>query len=39
MACIEKLDIFILLAAVGSNIFAIYLTTRRGQRDAGPREQ
>ena len=39
MACIERLDIFILLTAVGANIFAIYLTTRRGQRDAGPREQ
>ena len=25
MACIERLDIFILLTAVGSNIFAIYL--------------
>lgn len=39
MACIGRLDIFILLTAIGSNIFAIYLITRCGQRDAGPREQ
>ena len=35
MACIERLDIFILLTAVGANIFAIYLlytTIRRGGR-------
>jgi len=35
MACIERLDIFILIAAVGANIFAIYLlytTIRRGGR-------
>ena len=29
MACIERLDIFILLTAVGSNIFAIYLMHKR----------
>ena len=31
MACIERLDIFILLTAVGSNIFAIYLMYKRNR--------
>ena len=31
MACIERLDIFILLAAVGSNIFAVYLMYQRSR--------
>ena len=31
MACIERLDIFILLTAVGSNIFAIYLMYNRNR--------
>ena len=31
MACIERLDIFILLTGVGSNIFAIYLMYKRNR--------
>ena len=39
MACVGRLDIFIILAAIGSNLLAIYLTYRRLRATPGGDQQ